>query len=98
MAGAAYCLLFGKYIEVGTVKNRWVVKGSFKRWWQVKPWEQFFDDMLNPKDEDKECLPSLLKWRERFLALFEMEDLREGLVKARETIEIKLLEKWRRTL
>ena len=43
--GAAYCLLFGKYIEVGTVRNRWVVKGSFKRWWQVKLWEKFFDDM-----------------------------------------------------
>jgi len=98
IAGAAYCMLFGKYIEVGTVKNRWVVKGSFKRWWQVKLWEQFFDDMLNPKDEGKECLPSLLKWRERFLELFQIEDLREGLVKAREIIEIKLLEKWRRTL
>ena len=95
---AAYCLLFGKYIEVGTVKNRWVVKGSFKRWWQVKLWEQFFDDMLNPKGEEKECLPSLLEWRKKFLLLFEIEDLREGLVKAREVIEIKLLEKWRRSL
>jgi len=35
IAGSAYCLLFGKYIEVGTVKNRWVIKGNFKRWWQV---------------------------------------------------------------
>jgi len=98
IAGAAYCLLFGKYIEVGTVKNRWVVKGSFKRWWQVKLWERFFDDMLNPKGEEKDCLPSLLLWRERFLQLFEIEELRDGLVKAREIIEIKLLEKWRRAL
>lgn len=98
IAGAAYCLLFGKYIEVGTVKNRWVVKGSFKRWWQVKLWEQFFDDMLNPKGEEKDCLPSLLVWRQRLLDLFEIEDLREGLDKAREIIEIKLLEKWRRNL
>jgi len=98
IAGAAYCLLFGKYIEVGTVKNRWVVKGSFKRWWQVKLWERFFDDMLNPKGEEKDCLPSLLLWRERFLQLFEIEELRDGLVKAREIIELKLLEKWRRAL
>jgi hypothetical protein len=98
ITGAAYCLLFGKYIEVGTVKNRWVVKGSFKRWWQVKTWEKFFDDMLNPKDEGKDCLPSLLQWREKFMALFEDEELREGLDKARQIIEVKLLEKWRRNL
>lgn len=98
IAGSAYCLLFGKYIEVGTSKNRWVVKGSFKRWWQVKLWEKFFDDMLNPKGEEKDCLPDLLEWRDRFLKLFEIEDLREGLIKARGIIEIKLLEKWRRTL
>ena len=98
-SGAAYCLLFGKYIEVGTVKNRWVVKGSFKRWWHVKIWEKFFDDMLNPREQGKDCLPSLLEWRERLLALFnETEDLREGLAKARQIIEIKLLEKWRRNL
>ena len=36
IAGSAYCLLFGKYIEVSTSKNRWVVKGTFRRWWQVK--------------------------------------------------------------
>ena len=70
LSGAAYCLLFGKYIEVGTVKNRWVVKGSFKRWWQVKTWAKFFDEMLNPRGDDKECLPSLLEWRNRFLDLF----------------------------
>jgi len=98
IAGAAYCLLFGKYIEVGTVKNRWVVKGSFKRWWQVKTWEKFFDEMLNPRGDDKDCLPSLLEWRNRFLDLFEMEELHEGLVKARQIIEVKLLEKWRRHL
>jgi hypothetical protein len=36
IAGSAYCLLFGKYIEVSTVRNKWVVKDNFKRWWQVK--------------------------------------------------------------
>jgi len=97
IAGSAYCLLFGKYIEVSTSKNRWVVKGTFKRWWQVKMWTQFFDDMLNPKGEEKECLPSLLKWRQRLLNLFtESDELRIGLTRARETIEMKYLEKWRR--
>ena len=44
-------------------------------------------------------LPDLMKWRERLLDLFNQEeDLREGLKKAQETIETKLLEKMRRTL
>jgi len=97
IAGSAYCMLFGKYIEVTTAKNRWVVKGTFRRWWQVKMWAEFFDDMLNPKGEEKECLPSLLKWRQRLLNLFtESDELRIGLTRARETIEMKYLEKWRR--
>ena len=33
-------------------------------------WNEFFDDMLNPKGEEKSCLPSLLKWREKFMTLF----------------------------
>ena len=36
IAGCAYCLLFGKYLEVGLVKNRWVVKGNFQRRWHTK--------------------------------------------------------------
>jgi len=97
IAGSAYCLLFGKYIEVSTVKNKWVVKDNFKRWWQVKLWTQFFDDMLNPKTEEKPHLPSLLKWRVRLLNLFkENEELKTGLLRARETIDMKYMEKWRR--
>jgi len=97
IAGCAYCLLFGKYLEVGLVKNRWVVKGNFQRRWHTKLWLQFFDDMLNPKREmDK--LPSLKKWRQRLMDLFNNEELREGMEKAREVIDAKLLEKIRRTL
>jgi len=97
IAGCAYCLLFGKYIEVGIVKNKWVVKGNFQRRWHTKIWMQFFDEMLNPKREiDK--LPSLLKWRQRFMDLFSSAELREGMEKAREVIDAKLLEKIRRTL
>jgi len=97
IAGCAYCLLFGKYLDVGIVKNRWVVKGNFQRRWQTKLWLQFFDEMLNPKRE-KEKLPSLLRWREKFMDLFSMEELRDGMDKAREVIDTKQLEKIRRTL
>ena len=97
IAGCAYCLLFGKYIEVGTVKNKWVVKGIFQRRWQTRFWMEFFDEMLNPKRE-KENLPTLLKWRERFMELFKIPEVQEGMEKAREYIEAKLLAKMRRTL
>ena len=36
IAGCAYCLLFGQYIEVTTAKTRWTIKGQLRRWWQVK--------------------------------------------------------------
>ena len=98
IAGCAYCLLFGKYIEVGIVKNRWVVKGNFQRRWQTKLWLQFFDNFLNPKREAN-TLPDLMKWRERLLDLFTKEpDLREGLKKAQELIETKLIEQLRKNL
>jgi len=93
IAGCAYCLLFGKYIEVGTVKNRWVVKGNFQRRWQTKIWLQFFDAFTNPH-RDQNMLPDLMKWREKFLDLFNKEEeLRDGLLKAQEVIETKLFEK-----
>lgn len=61
-------------------------------------WNEFFDDFLNPKSEEKDKLPSLLRWRKRLLDLFESsDDLRSGLSKARETVEMKYLEKWRRS-
>merc|ERR1712129_194764 len=73
-------------------------KDNFKRWWQVKMWTQFFDDMLNPKTEDRQYLPNLLQWRKRLLNLFEEnEELRTGLTRARETIDMKYMEKWRRS-
>ena len=98
IAGCAYCLLFGKYIEVGTVKNRWVVKGNFQRRWQTKLWLQFFDSFLNPH-RDLTMLPDLLKWRDRLLDLFSKEeDLREGLKKAQEVIQTKLVDKLRKNL
>jgi len=40
----------------------------------------------------------LYQWRLCFLQLFQIEELREGLAKAREIIEMKFVEKWRRSL
>ena len=98
IAGCAYCLLFGKYIEVGIVKNRWVVKGNFQRRWQTKFWLQFFDDFLNPKRE-AESLPDLSKWREKLLDLFMKEsDLKDGLEKAQEVIDSKLISSLKKSL
>ena len=98
IAGCAYCLLFGKYIEVGIVKNRWVVKGNFQRRWQTKFWLQFFDDFLNPRREP-ESLPDLSKWREKLLDLFMKEaDLKDGLVKAQEVIDSKLISSLKKSL
>ena len=97
VAGVAYCLLFGKYIEVGSAKNKWVAKGSYQRRWQSHVWVAFFDQMLNPKG-GKESLPCLLKWRERFLEMMTIPDLQEGMLKAREYLEAKILAKMRRTL
>ena len=97
IAGCAYCLLFGQYIEVTSSKNRWTIKGQMRRWWQVKIWTQFFDDFLNPKSDEKDKLPSLLHWRRTLMQLFDQsEDLRNGLNKAKEVIDMKYLEKWRR--
>ena len=98
IAGCAYCLLFGKYIEVGIVKNRWVVKGNFQRRWQTKFWLQFFDEFLNPKRE-AEALPDLLKWREKLMDLFVKEaDLKDGLKKAQEVIDTKLIASLKKNL
>ena len=98
IAGCAYCLLFGKYIEVGIVKNRWVVKGNFQRRWQTKFWLQFFDDFLNPKREP-ESLPDLSKWREKLMDLFLKEtDLKDGLEKAQEVIDSKLITSLKKNL
>ena len=58
----------------------------------------FLQEFLNPKREAN-TLPDLMKWRERLLDLFTKEpDLREGLKKAQELIETKLIEQLRKNL
>ena len=37
----------------------------------LQMWNEFFDDMLNPKGEEKSRLPSLMKWREKFTKSFD---------------------------
>ena len=46
-------------------------KISFNYLLLCQMWNEFFDDMLNPKGEEKSRLPSLLKWREKFTKLFD---------------------------
>ena len=57
-------------------KSRYFVKSiwDLKLTESLQMWNQFFDDMLNPKGEEKECLPSLLKWRQRLLNVFNEVD------------------------
>jgi len=98
VAGVAYCLLFGQYMEVTKVRGRWAPRGTFKRWWKTEFWKSFFDEFLNLQGADKKCLPSLISWRRKFLELFQRENMSAGLVKAREVLERKCVGRRRRTL
>jgi len=98
VAAVVYCLLFGQYMEVTKVRGRWVPKGTYKRWWKVDFWKRFFDEFLNIKGADKECLPSLLSWRREFVDIFHRENMASGLNKAREVLERKCLVNRRRTM
>jgi len=92
IAGIAYCLLFGGYINNNIVKigGRWGIKGAaYKRWWQVE-WKMFFDDLLNVKGASKDCkgcLPSLLNWRNRLLGVFEEKNMCSQLDQLEELLE-----------
>jgi len=89
LAGIAHCLLFGGYINNNIVKigGRWGIKGAaYKRWWQVE-WKQFFDDFLNVKGAGKECLPSLVEWRNKLLAVFKEKNMDQQLADLEEQLE-----------
>ena len=83
IAAVAYCLLFGQYIQIKKVKERWELKNTFKRWWNVDHWKRFFDTFLNIDKFDRECLPSLTSWRKEFLDLFKRQNMESGVEKAR---------------
>ena len=115
--------------KVSTVKNKWVVKDNFKRWWQVKV--LFFMSFVStlvfipvvdtvlwwhaePEDWRKavSSKPSQVakkasgpfwwgiysSWSYLVIAIYSLqnEELRTGLTRARETIDMKYMEKWRR--
>jgi len=83
IAAVSYCLLFGQYIQIKKVGERWELKNSLKRWWKVEFWKSFFDAFLNIDKIDRDCLPSLISWRQEFLDLFERENMEVGIEKAR---------------
>jgi len=70
LAATTYCLLFGNYMEIVKVGDSWEVKGSYKRWWQVPLWKEFFAEFLNMDGLEKDQLPNLVAWRERFCQTF----------------------------
>ena len=98
IAAISHCLLFGQYIEIKKTNGRWTVKNSFKRWWRVEFWRTFFDEFLNLEAMDKDCLPSLIDWRQRFLDLYEQENMKSGVDKARNIFMKKVSSSRRRTL
>jgi len=98
IAAVVYCLLFGQYIEISKVRGRWTPKGTFKRWWHVDFWKEFFDEFLNLRGADKKCLPSLMVWRGKFLELFAQRNMSLGLEKARELLNRRSVGRRRQTM
>merc|ERR1719341_755925 len=82
----AYCLLFGTYMEVVKVGDRWEVKGSYKRWWQVDMWKQFFSEFLNIKGLEKDHFPNIPQWRARLQQVFFEKNMAKLLQRLREDV------------
>ena len=83
IAAVSYCLLFGQYIQIKKVNERWELKNSLKRWWKIDLWKSFFDAFLNLDKLDRDCLPSLTSWRQKFRDVFESENMEVGIEKSR---------------
>ena len=99
VAAIAYCLLFGQYLDVKKDRSGlWGLKGNLKRWWKVDFWKSFFDEFLNINVMDRDCLPSLISWRRRFLDLYKRENMQVGLEKARSLLRRKVVTNRRRTM
>jgi len=86
LAATAYCLLFGTYIDVVKVGDKWEVKGSYKRWWQMDLWKQFFNEFLNIKGLEKEHLPKLSEWRVKFQQVFFEKNMAKPLQRLKEDV------------
>ncbi|OCF44535.1 BUB protein kinase [Kwoniella heveanensis CBS 569] len=48
LAGIAYCMLFGKYMETKQVNGLWKIDQPLRRYWQSTLWDALFDTLLNP--------------------------------------------------
>ena len=99
IAAIAYCLLFGQYLDVKKDRSGlWGLKSNLKRWWKVDFWKSFFDEFLNINVMDRDCLPSLISWRRRFLDLYKRENMQVGLEKAKSLLRRKVVTNRRRTM
>ena len=98
IVAVAYCLLFGQYIDIKKSGGRWMLKTSLKRWWSTDFWREFFDEFLNLDGLDRRWLPSLMIWREKFLDLYQKDNMRTGLEKARNVLMRKSKSNRRRTM
>ena len=93
----AHCLLFGQYIEIKKVQGKWMPKTNIKRWWKGD-WKGFFDEFLNIDGVDRDCMPSLMVWRQKMLDTFESENMSPDLSRVRELLIRKSTSNRRRTL
>ena len=80
IAAVAHCLLFGQYIEIKKVQGKWMPKNNIKRWWKGD-WKDFFEEFLNIDGVDRDCMPSLMGWRQKLLDTFESENMSPELTR-----------------
>jgi len=86
VAATAYLLLFTTYMDIVKVGDRWEAKGSFKRWWNIEIWEEFFAEFLNIRGSKKEDLPDLMAWRSKFQKLFFEKNMARSLEKLKQDV------------
>eukprot|EP00092_Neocalanus_flemingeri_P017494 GFUD01018923.1.p1 GENE.GFUD01018923.1~~GFUD01018923.1.p1 ORF type:complete len:1477 (+),score=489.36 GFUD01018923.1:88-4518(+) len=86
LVATSYCLLFGTYMDVVKVGDKWEVKGNYKRWWQVDLWKELFNEFLNIKGLEKEHFPNIPKWRARLQQVFFEKNMAKFLQRLREDV------------
>ena len=64
-------------IYIDQVGDRWEAKGSFKRWWNIEIWKEFFAEFLNIQGDKKvlSYLTGLLGESSEFLSQEDLPDL-----------------------
>jgi len=61
-------------------------EGSFKRWWNIEIWKEFFAEFLNIKGSKKEELPDLVAWKTKFQKLFFEKNMARQLEKLKQDV------------